>query len=415
VLLTSYGDCTFVRRKRAFVAQRLDAEKEAGKDYVFSPDQMRAAGVFRLGSAPKAAACWTSSTDVPPEKENFVEFTFAARTGVEYRCWVYVGGCCAETFAFDLQGTETGAEPGTSLRLPVKNTILFLKKTHADHGGRKEPTRFEWVAVPLPKYGSGGPKTLRLLSGQQGFSVAIAVVSATRTAPPSDALMKEWERARPAVATGSVDLGLVACWSLDEGGGSTAADSSPSRISGALRNDPVWSSGKRRGALSFDGRSSYVEIPKDPRLYFQGPFTVAALVNVAILPKSEFGMYVLSDYATDANHSSFAIRVLPTGAVQFFWQSDKEIPPHATSTGRVVPGTWTHLAGVWDGGMRTVYLNGVPDGTSGDPQTRTDNRGNVSIGRPGAFNGLYFNGRIDEVRLYNRALSTAEFRALAGK
>jgi hypothetical protein len=70
------------------------------------------------------------------------------------------------------------------------------------------------------------------------------------------------------------------------------------------------------------------------------------------------------------------------------------------------------VAGVWDGSMRTVYINGVPDGTNGDPQPRSDNRGNVAIGRPGAVNILYFNGRIDEVRIYNRALSTTEVRSL---
>jgi hypothetical protein len=411
-LLSSYGDCAFIRRKRSVIAQRLEAEKEAGKDYVLGPDQIRAAGVFRLGSAPKAAVCWTSSADTPPEKDSYVEFAFFARAAIEYRCWVLVGGCCAETFAFDVQGTELGADPGTSQRIPVKNTILFLKKTHAGHGGRKEPVRFEWVSIPLPKYASGGSKTLRLLSGQQGFSVAMCVVSATRTAPPSDAQLKEWERAKPAVATGSVDAGLVGWWALDEGSGGTATDSSPSRITGALRNDPAWTSGKRRGALSFDGRTSYVEISKDPRLYFQGPFTVAAWVNVAVLPKSQFGMYVVADYADDGNHSSFALRVLPTGAVQFFWQNDLTLPPVATSTGRVAPGTWAHVAGVWDGSMRTVYINGVPDGTNGDPQPRSDNRGNVAIGRPGAVNILYFNGRIDEVRIYNRALSTTEVRSL---
>jgi hypothetical protein len=250
-VLSSYGECSFVRRKRAFIAQRLESEKDAGKDYVFSPDLIRAAGAFRRASGPKVASCWTSSADVPPEKENSVEFTFAARSGLEYRCWVLVGGCCAETFAFDVQGTEMGPDP----RTPVRNTILFLKKSHAAHGGRKEPSRFEWVAVPLPKYPSGGPKIVRLLSTQQGFSVGMAVVSASRTVPPADVQVKEWEKARPTLVAPAVtrDAGLVAWWTFDEGSGGGAADSSPNRLSGVLRNDPVWTTGKRRGALSFDG------------------------------------------------------------------------------------------------------------------------------------------------------------------
>ncbi|HEV3029170.1 MAG TPA: LamG domain-containing protein, partial [Planctomycetota bacterium] len=420
-LLSSFADCTVVRRKRSLIAQRLEAEKDAGKEYVLYADQMQAAGAFRRVAQPKAASCWTSSADVPPEKENFVEFTFAAKAATEYRCWIYVGGCCTETFAFEVQGTELGADPGSANRLPVKNSILFLKKTHAQHGGRKEPTRFEWVAIPLPKYASPGAKTVRLLSGQQGFSVAYAVVSAVRTAAPSDVQVKEWERSRPAVATtaaaatSAADSGLVAWWTLDEGAGSTAADSSPNHFSGTLRGNPVWTSGKRRGALSFDGQKDYVEIPKAPKLYLPGPLTVAAWVNVATLPRSEWGMYLFSDYSSDGGRSTFALRVMGTGSAQFLWQTEDAEPPVAASSGRLTPGIWAHLAGVWDGTARMLYVNGVLDGTAKGPQARPDIGGNVSIGRPGAYNGLYFSGRIDDVRIYNRALSTAEIRSLVGR
>jgi hypothetical protein len=420
-LLASSADSTVVRRKRAIVAQRLEAEKEAGKEYVLYAEQMQAAGTFRRVSQPKAVSCWTSSADVPPEKENYVEFSFAARAATEYRCWVYVGGCCAETFAFDVQGTEMGADPGSANRLPVKNTILFLKKTHAQHGGRKEPTRFEWVAVPLPKYASAGGKTVRLISGQQGFSVAYAVVSAVRTAAPSDAQLKEWERSRPALATGTADAtsaadpGLVGWWTLDEGTGAKAADSSSNHFSGTLRGNPVWTSGKRRGALSFDGQKDYVEIPKNPKFYLPGPFTVAAWVNVGTLPRSEWGMYLFADYSSDGGRSTFALRIMGTGAAQFFWQTEDAEPAVAASSGRLVPGTWAHVAGVWDGTTRMLYVNGVLDGTTKSPQPRPDIGGHVSIGRPGAYNGLYFSGRLDDVRIYSRALSSPEIRTLVGR
>jgi hypothetical protein len=406
-LLDSYGESTFVRRKRALIAQRLDQEKDAGKEYFFFADQMRAAGTFRQASYPKAASCWTSSADVAADRDNHVEFTFIAKPSTEYRCWVFVGGCCAETFAFDAQGTD--AE-----RAPVKNTILFLKKTHALHGGRKEPARFEWIAVPLPKYATGGPKTMRFISGQQGFSVAYGLVSAVRTAAPGDTLVKEWERSRPpAPSAAARDTGLVGWWTLDDGSGTSVADASPSRMAGALKGDPVWTSGKRRGALSFGGTVDHVEIPKDPRVYFTGPFSVAAWVNVGTLPKSEFGMYVLGDYALDAGHSTFALRVMPTGNAQFFWQTESTNTPLAISTNRLTPGAWVHLAGVWDGTARTIYVNGSPDGSNNTPQPRPDNRGNTAIGGAGSAPGLHFNGRIDDVRIYNRALTSTEVQSLS--
>lgn len=420
-LVASYADCAFVKRKKTVIAQRLEAEKEAGKEYVLWPDQMQAVGAFRRTSQPKAAACWTSTADVPAGTENSVEFTFAARSGLEYRCWVYVGACCAETFAFDVQGSEMGADAGSANRIPVKNSILFLKKTHALHGGRKEPTRFEWVAIPLPKYASEGPKIVRLWSGQQGFSVALALVSALRTAAPSDAQMKEWERSRPAVATttlatsGAGDAGLVGWWTLDEGSGTSAADSSSNHLAGTLRGNPIWTSGKRRGALSFDGQKDFVEIPKNPKLYLPGSFTIASWVNVATLPRSEWGMYLFSDYDPKGERCTFALRIMSNGSAQFFWQNEIPEPVHAESTGRLSPGTWTHLAGVWDGTARMLYVNGVLDGTTKGPQSRPDIGGNTAIGRPGAANLLYFSGRIDDVRIYNRALSTAELRTLVGK
>src|SRR6185436_2726127 len=187
---------------------------------------------FRRSTHAKAAVCWPATADAPSEKESSIEFVFAAKPATEYRGWVYVGACCAETFAFSIQGSELAEAT------PVKNTIPFLKKTHAMHGGRKEPARFEWIQVPLPKYASGGAKTVRVLSGQQGFTVAHALVSAARPAPPADTVIKEWERARPSPsASAPADLGLVACWTLDDATGTTAADSSPNRLAGTLRND----------------------------------------------------------------------------------------------------------------------------------------------------------------------------------
>jgi hypothetical protein len=415
-LLATCPDSTVVRRKRAVIAQRLDGEKEAGKEYVVYPEQMRAGGAFRPASYPKAATCWSSAADLPPDKENYVEFTFSARAGIEYRCWVYVGACCAETFAFDVQGTELGADPGSSNRIPVKNTILFLKKTHAAHGGRKEPSRFEWVALPPAKYAAGGPKTVRILSGQQGFSVEYAVVSASRTAAPGDAQLKELERNRPLVSsTGTADIGLVAWWTLDDAHGSVASDSSPNHLSGVLRNEPVWTSGKRRGALSFNGVGDYVDIPKSPKLFLPASFTIAAWLNPAVLPKSEWGMYAVSDYNAEGSLCTFSLRVMSNGAVQFFWQTDKEERSIAASSIHIPVGSWSHVAGVWDGMIRTIYVNGVPDGVCKDPQPRPDVGGNAAIGRPGAANLLYFNGRIDDVRLYSRALSSPEIKTLAGK
>jgi hypothetical protein len=127
-----------------------------------------------------------------------------------YRCWVYVGGCCAEILAFGMQGSEikgsdsasasggSSAETGSDTAVPVKHAVASATKTHSSHGGRKQPTHWGWVEIPLPSYTSAGAKKVRLVTDQQGFGVAFACVSALRKAPPSEAELRELEKVRAA-------------------------------------------------------------------------------------------------------------------------------------------------------------------------------------------------------------------------
>src|SRR5207249_840524 len=156
----------------------------------------------------------------------------------------------------------------------------------------------------LPKYAGAGRKTIRLLSGQQGFSVRCVVVSATRESPPSEADVKEIERSRPPVVPAAVhDASLVAHWKFDDGQGTSAADASGNSLTATLRNDPKWSTGRVGGALSFNGINQYVSAGNSSKLYFPGPFTVAVWVNPAEV--SGKYRYIVADYNPAGNLSSF--------------------------------------------------------------------------------------------------------------
>lgn len=401
-LLEAHGPTLFTRRRRALLAARLEEEKSAARDYVFPAERASMTG-FDRAPHPKAAAGWTASV---PEAR--LELTFSALAATDYRAWVYVGGCCAETFAFSWEegGRKQALKPWPGL----------LRKTHAQHAGPRAPSRFEWIPLVLPRAAENGPRTLRVLDVQPGFSVAYVVVSATRTAPPAESQVKEWEKGRPAAAAAPSldrDPSLAAWWTFDEGKGTEAVDTSRHKGSGVLRNGPVWTAGARRGALSFDGVDDYVEIPDSPRLHIPGPFSVSAWIYVEQFPSSQYGMYVVSDYNQDGTRSSFGLRILPSGSAQFFWQSDETHSTHATSARPIRLGAWVHLAAVWDGKLRRLYIAGAADGENATPQPRPDAGGAPAIGRPGAFSGLYFRGRIDDVRVYARALSPKEVAALA--
>jgi hypothetical protein len=219
-LLADFGKTRFVRRNRA----SINARAEEARDYVFLAEDLSSAGTFKLTRA-KTGMIWLSDadSDSAQRKNNFIDLDFSALPDLRYRCWVYVGGCCAETLAFGLQGSEMKgaeagatdgvvAEPGGDAVLPVKHSIAASTKTHASHGGRKQPSHWGWVEIALPAYGTAGAKKVRIVTDQQGFSVGAAVVSATRKAAPMESEIRDLERVRttrvavvPGVLTGSVD------------------------------------------------------------------------------------------------------------------------------------------------------------------------------------------------------------------
>ncbi len=78
-------------------------------------------------------------------------------------------------------------------------------------------------------------------------------------------------------------------------------------------------------------------------------------------------------------------------------------------------GTFVHLAGVYDGSTWTLYRNGVAVATTPNGAVSTTVNANWAIGARGGGGSQLFNGVIDEVRLYQRALSAAEIGLLAGQ
>lgn len=192
-------------RLHPYIAARM----EAAKDTLFLADDLSGRGSFQPAGSPKIEMYWGSTADssAAKAKENYVEAEFIALPGVAYRAWVWAGGCCQETFDASWQGSELTApnpknsrepiscEPGSD-SAPALKVPTSLRKWHAQHGGPKEPARWEWLPLALPKYETPGPKRIRILTAQQGFSVAAVAVYGARREPPRDAEMKEIEKAR---------------------------------------------------------------------------------------------------------------------------------------------------------------------------------------------------------------------------
>jgi hypothetical protein len=202
--------------------------------------------------------------------------------------------------------------------------------------------------------------------------------------------------------------GLVAAYNFDEGSGSSVTDRSGSGNTGSIAGATWSTAGKNGGALSFNGTNALVTIPSAPSLDLTGSLTLEAWIDPSasggawrtVVFKERPGGMLYSLYAnTDANS--------PVG--QVFLNSAEQ-----NAGGPTVPlNTWTHLAATYDGSALRLYVNGTLAGTLNVSGTLTKSTDPLRIGGNTIW-GEYFRGLIDDVRVYNRALSQSEISSDLG-
>ncbi len=210
-------------------------------------------------------------------------------------------------------------------------------------------------------------------------------------------------------------------WKLDEGGGSTAYDSSGNNHTGTLQSGASWAAGKVSPyALSLDGNTSnsYVDI-HGPVVDTTKSYTFAAWVYL-----TGDNTNVHTAISIDGNQVSGSYLQLSAvnGGVFCFcaWSADSSNPQTlytAMTSYRPSLNTWYHLAGVYDATAQTLslYVNGsLVQSTAYSCAWKAS--GDTLIGRgklQGEPQDYAWSGLIDDVRIYQAALSASEIQALA--
>jgi hypothetical protein len=208
--------------------------------------------------------------------------------------------------------------------------------------------------------------------------------------------------------------GPVAAYSFNDGAGTTVADSSSNNNAGILVGAPTWSTGKYGGGLLFDGISDYVDLGSGSTLQVTGSMTVSAWINPAAFPYDDAAIVS----KRDANEVGYQLdTTIDTGPRTIGFKLTNISGGHMFRYGASVLPTnqWYHVAGVYDAAAQTltVYLNGqVDNGVLVGPVTSSqeDSALHTNIGKRAGNGGFEFNGVIDEVRIYNRALSASEIQ-----
>jgi hypothetical protein len=192
------------------------------------------------------------------------------------------------------------------------------------------------------------------------------------------------------------DPRLAASWRLDETSGMVAADSIGAN-NGTLVGDPIWQpvGGKLGGALQLDGIHDYVRTPfvVDPA---KGPFSVLAWVQggapgQVILSQVEGANWLMADSSAG---------LLMTQLKEPGRKSHDLVSPQAITDGR-----WHRVGLTWDGSNRILYVDGV-EAAKDAQASLAGSTGKISIGAGSSLApGSFWKGLIDDVRVYDRAVT----------
>ncbi|NQT00475.1 MAG: LamG domain-containing protein [Planctomycetes bacterium] len=217
---------------------------------------------------------------------------------------------------------------------------------------------------------------------------------------------------------------LVAHWRLDETSGTIAHDASGNGHDGTIMGEPKWGAGKIGGALEFDGTGDVVEL---------GAFDVVGpgITMAAWLKPNGFGIndgriLTKANEWGENDHWWMFSTIAEAGEIRLRFRLKTTDGQNTTtliaSSGVLEIGEWQHAAATWDGTTMRLYLNGEEVGSTakGGDAVATDASVNASIGsQPSeAYDtdishiSKYFHGFLDDVRLYDGALTQDEIQIL---
>jgi hypothetical protein len=210
-------------------------------------------------------------------------------------------------------------------------------------------------------------------------------------------------------ASAQVSSGFIGHWNFDAGSGTTAADASGNGYTGTLVNGTTWSAGKvGSGSLTFDGNNDYVSIAN---------LTTSGggwrTFSYWVKPSTSGAIQTLSNLYLTANGKRIWIYRAASGAISLQYCNDTGCETQY-STALIDANFWNYVTVVYNEttGAASFYKNAIFSNSvtftqRGSYTWNGDNR----IGAY-ATGGFPFSGSLDDVRMYNKALTTSEIQSL---
>ena len=182
-------------------------------------------------------------------------------------------------------------------------------------------------------------------------------------------------------------------------------NASPNANTGTLTNGPTWTTGKYGGALLFDGVDDRVRVADSNSLDLTTAATFEAWVypTVALSGWRTIMQKEVDAYLFTASGGGSGNRPVSGGTFNGSCCTNVEAPSALTAN------TWTHLAATYDGSQLRFYVNGTQVASTLVTGSYQVNGNPLWIGGNAVY-GEHFQGKLDELRIYSRALSPAEIQ-----
>ncbi|WP_191906879.1 LamG-like jellyroll fold domain-containing protein [Adhaeribacter soli] len=225
--------------------------------------------------------------------------------------------------------------------------------------------------------------------------------------------LSSWSLTRSfSTALSSPTATLAAYWKADEGQGLTLSDASDYTNHALLNGSSLWTTGMNGLALQLSGTGQFATAPSRASLEIRNAITLAAWVKPARSGSSQ----VLIKKGLSGQTDGYELAITSTDKVFFRINQLSEADNFRLNSLATIPtdgNTWVHLAATYDGTTIKLYVNGVLDRSKVlTPMLINQNTLPVALGAQS--NGTSaFKGALDEIRIYNTALSASEISQLA--
>jgi hypothetical protein len=226
---------------------------------------------------------------------------------------------------------------------------------------------------------------------------------------------------RAAAQSGPLIPELVGYWRLDEPATATqAADSSGynnhGTYGGPVRSTelpPMTNFSCNSASRSFvQSEQDAVRVPDSASLSMTGSLTLAAWIRPTLDSSTQQGIIEKWEWTGSAAIRGYMMRLNSSEHLSFAVCHNTGNNGISTAPRTIPLNTWTHVAATYDAGTQqmTMYVNGNPDPTTGTATAPADGSSQLVLGV--GMDAHFFNGQIDEARVYNRSLSQAEINIL---